>query len=96
MGTDLIKTDFRFCGNKTAKTYNKNSTVSVVTNSRQNTSGSVILEVPIAMTKKISVFKEMTPCSLVQISQRFRGTFLSSFNITVQGLSVEFSIKSSD
>jgi len=96
MGTDVIKTDFRFCGNKTAKTYNKDSTVSVVTNSRQNTSGSVILEVPIEMIIKISVFKDVTPCSLVEISQLFRGTFLSNFNITVQGLPVGFSIKFSD
>jgi len=96
MGTDSLKTDFRFCGNKSEKTYNKHSAESVVTNIRYNTSDSLILEVPIAMTIKTAVFEDVTPCSLVEISQSFRGNLLSIFSITVQGLLVEFSLKFSD
>jgi len=48
------------------------------------------------MAIKIAVFKDVAPCSLVEISQRNRGTLLSNFSITVQGLPVEFSFKFSD
>jgi hypothetical protein len=87
-GNWLIKDWFPFLWKQICK--------DLLTNRRQNTSGSVILEAPTAMTINIAVFKDMTPCSLVEISQNFRGTFLSNFSFTVQDLSVEFSLKFSD
>jgi len=45
------------------------------------------------MTIKTADLEDVIPCSLVEVSQSFRGNLLSSFSITVQGLPVEFSLK---
>jgi hypothetical protein len=76
MGTDSLKTDFRFYGIHSSNSYNTQFTVSVASNERLNTSASVIFEVSIAMIINIAVLNYVTPCSLVKISQRFRGTLL--------------------
>lgn len=81
-GNWLIKDWLPFLWQQTCK--------DLLTNERQNSFGSEILEAPIAMTIKIVVFKDVTTYSTVQISQRFRVTFLSNFSTTVQVLPVEF------